>query len=51
MSLFCSGELKEQSENPFEVIAYLEFEISVENHAQNNFIGEIKKIIMVFVGT
>ena len=40
---FVQWELKEQFENPFEVIAYLEFEISVEKHAQSNFIGEVKK--------
>ena len=43
MSLSCSGEQKEQFENPFEVLAQLEFEISLKNHAQSNFSGKIAK--------
>ena len=43
MSLSCSGEQKEQFENPFEILAQLEFEISLKNHAQNNFSGKIEK--------
>ena len=43
MSLPCSGEQKEQFENPFEVLAQLEFEISLKNHAQSNFSGKIAK--------
>ena len=43
MSLSCSGEQKEQFENPFEVLAQLEFEISLKNHAQSNFSGKIEK--------
>jgi len=39
MSLSCSGEQKEQFENSFEVLAQLEFEISLKNHAQSNFSG------------
>ena len=43
MSLSCSGEQKEQFENPFEVLAQLEFEISLKNHAQSNFSGKFEK--------
>ena len=43
MSLSCSGEQKEQFENPFEILAQLEFEISLKNHAQSNFSGKIEK--------
>ena len=43
MSLSCSGEQKEQFENPFEVLAQLEFEITFKNHAQGNFSGKIEK--------
>ena len=43
MSLSCSGEQKEQFENSFEVLAQLEFEISLKNHAQSNFSGKIEK--------
>ena len=43
MSLSCSGEQKEQFENPFEVVAQLEFEITFKNHAQGNFSGKIEK--------
>ena len=43
MSLSCSGEQKEQFQNPFEVLAQLEFEISLKNHAQSNFSGKIEK--------
>ena len=43
MSLSCSGEQKEQFEIPFEVLAQLEFEISLENHAQSNFSGKFEK--------
>ena len=43
MSLSCSGKQKEQFENPFEVLAQLEFEISLKNHAQSNFSGKIEK--------
>ena len=43
MSLSCSGEQKEQFEIPFEVLAQLEFKISLENHAQSNFSGKIGK--------
>ena len=43
MSLSCSGEQKEQFENLFEVLAQLEFEISLKNHAQSNFSGNIGK--------
>ena len=39
----CSGEQKEQFENPFEVLAQLEFEISLKNHAQSNFSEKIAK--------
>ena len=37
MSLSCSEEQTEQFEIPFEVLAQLEFEISLENHANGNF--------------
>ena len=43
MSLSCLGEQKEQFENPFEVVAQLEFEITFKNHAQGNFSGKIEK--------
>ena len=43
MSLSCSGEQTEHFENPFKVLAQLEFEISLKNHAQSNFSGKIKK--------
>ena len=43
MSLSCSGEQKEQFENPFEILAQLEFEICLKNHAQSNFSGKIDK--------
>ena len=43
MSLSCSGEQKEQFENPFEILAQFEFEISLKNHAQSNFSGKIVK--------
>ena len=43
MSLSCSGEQKEQFENPFEVLAQLEFEIRLKNHAQSNFSGKMEK--------
>ena len=43
MSLSCSGEQKEQFENPFEILAQLEFEISLKNHAQSNFSGKNEK--------
>ena len=43
MSLSCSGEQKEQFENPFEVLAQLEFEIGFKNHARSNFSGKIEK--------
>ena len=43
MSLSCSGEQTEYFENPFEVLAQLEFEISLKIHAQSNFSGKIEK--------
>ena len=43
MSLSCSGEQTEHFENPFKVLAQLEFEISLKNHAQSNFSGKIEK--------
>ena len=43
MSLSCSGKQKEQFENPFEILAQLEFEITLKNHAQSNFSGKIEK--------
>ena len=43
MSLSCSGKQKEQFENPFEILAQLEFEISLKNHVQSNFSGKIEK--------
>ena len=43
MSLSCSEEQTEQFENPFEVQAQLEFEISLKNHAQSNFSGKNEK--------
>ena len=43
MSLSCLGEQKEQFENPFEILAQLEFEISLKNHAQSNFSGKNEK--------
>ena len=43
MSLSCSGEQKEQFENPFEILAQLEFGISFKNHARSNFSGKIEK--------
>ena len=43
MSLSCSGEQKEQFEIPFEVLAQLEFEISLKNHALSNFSGKNEK--------
>ena len=39
MSLSCSGDQKEQFEIPLEVLAQLEFKISLENQAQSNFSG------------
>ena len=41
MSLSCSGE--KHFENPFKVLAQLEFEISLKNNAQSNFSGKIEK--------
>ena len=43
MSLSCSGKQKEQFENPFEILAQLEFEITLKNHAQRNIGGKIEK--------
>ena len=37
MLLSCSGEQNEQFENPLEILAQLEFEISLKNHANGNF--------------
>ena len=43
MSLSCSREQTKHFENPFKVLAQLEFEISLKNHAQSNFSGKIEK--------
>ena len=43
MSLSCSGKQNEPFENPFEILAQLEFEITLKNHAQSNFSGKIEK--------
>ena len=43
MSLSCSGEQTEHFENPFKVLAQLEFEISLKNHAESNFSVKIEK--------
>merc|ERR1712082_286947 len=43
MSSSCSGEQNEQFESPFEILAQLEFERSLKNHAQHNFSGKIEK--------
>ena len=51
MSLSCSGEQKEQFEIPFEVLAQLEFEISLKNHAKSNSIGKIEQNTKVQGGT
>ena len=37
MSLSCSGEQNEQFEIQFKVLALVEFEISLKNHARSNF--------------
>ena len=37
MTLSCSGEQREQIENPFEALTQLEFEKSLRNHAQSKF--------------
>ena len=50
MSLSCSGEQTEYFENPFEVLAQLEFEISLKNHAQSNFSGKTEKKKLVHDG-
>ena len=43
MSLSCKRDLNEQFEYPFEVLAQLEFEISLKNHAGRNFREKIAK--------
>ena len=43
LALSCSGEQREQFEDPFEVLAQLEFEKSLKNHAESNFSGKIEK--------
>ena len=43
MCLSCSGEQKEQFDIHFEVIAPLEFEKSLKNHARSNFSEKIGK--------
>ena len=44
MSLSCSGDQTEHFVKPFEVLAQLEFEISLKNHAHINFSGNCEKI-------
>ena len=43
MSLSCSGEQNEQFEIQFKVLALVEFEISLKNHARSNFSEKIEK--------
>ena len=51
MCLSCSGEQKEQFDIHFEVIAPLEFEKSLKNHARSNFSEKIGKKHKSPIGT